>query len=324
MRAYTGGNGGGQNGGDAVGDHYIYDPVARSDSAKNGVVSKLRGCDFGRLHTHCQLHRELMEGAPLDHSETWGLASNLLAMSGGQQELELGLSRRAEWSDPIYRARKSMEMEEMKRKGYKPEACGKYCQYSQKCPNAGNLQRIAKRGRHDVLRPAESAKRVPLVEAEAALAAAFEAMRNDEYDLLLIKAETGLGKSRHIWQERNSIIAVPTHALGRQSHEDMVKSGNQNVCLVPEVPAIRPSFDHQLELCRRLGAHKEANSLIHQECERIERLPEADRSPDEAALLIYRDSLEQLRKGGRSVIITHARLLLSDIREALVRQGHSR
>ncbi len=268
--------------------------------------------DFAELKQRCKLYTQLTAGIHLDHNETWGLATSLLRVEGGETVLNKSLKKRAEITGKDDTAKWDIQINQIKSYGYKPTRCDKFCKHASTCSCKSNPLNCvsARRGNfRQVSVPSEPL--LPIEQAQKDITTSIKnAFSAKDTNIHLIKAGVGLGKTTNLLCEREFVLCAPTHQLAQQIYDDAVQAGN-NPILVKDLPMVDDDFNSQINDCYKIGDYNRAIRIIHVKIENALSRGQEMLTDGEERILEYAKSLEDLRNpNGRMIICTHRRLLL--------------
>lgn len=219
----------------------------------------IRDFDFDALQDSCELYRDFLEqDYKLEHNERLGIATNLCCIMGGQKKFidacEFGNTKvndRYDLNEWQY------QLNYLNKMNYAPMRCDKFCPYANGgCEHAKNMIDQVKllRGTVRVLRNPEYKT---LEQAEKELQEQFNrALLEDTNKIYVIKASTGIGKTKLYESLYNVTIALPTHKL----KEEVSKRMKTPFQMTPEMPE-----DSFLEKLYNTGSYFLARKYIEQQ-----------------------------------------------------------
>lgn len=284
--------------------------TAPADAIEEQTGCRPRNIDFDLLAERCQSFGELIAGKPLDHGVTFGIATTLLNLVGGETKLREGLRNRDEWSDPRYEAKWTYQIRKIKDRGYQPKACDNFCPYISECHHDKNplYQLPVRRGQFRRLRDIQPP--ISLLEAEKQFSRAFQqAIERSGDQVSVLKTPCGLGKTEAYLGLKDCILSLPTHALCAEVAERMAKNGNKAIVVPNLDDGLDPDLAQRLDRLHSLGAHSKANEAIWHEAEKAQQILESDRTGSEQRLVDYKNALDCAKEGDAPLLVTHKRLL---------------
>ena len=219
---------------------------------KTNYHSKYRSEDLIKISSNCRLYQEFESGSRiLHHQELYGIATNLIQIGSGATKFKDIIKLHSYFDDrPKKYSAWDYYLHYFKNNGsgqYKPESCDGFCPHKDQCPHGVNILTtcIPKSGQMEKLAGHEKVY-VTLEEAEEDFRQQFRKfMDSYKNKVYIIKAQTGIGKSKMILEEIASllsqnptlriIIAVPTLALKKEICERARAMGIEIV----ESPSLR-------------------------------------------------------------------------------------
>jgi hypothetical protein len=266
------------------------------DNVKVKERELIRDVDYAELTTICPVMRDHDKGIDIHHDVTFYVATQVIHLMGGETFFFNGLRKRATYNEDKWKG----IIAYIKKMDYKPMNYDKIKHYYGDLENeTGFINSVSiankERGMIEVLK---QQTQITLDEAEIALHNAFnDAMNATENGIYVIRADTGLGKTREYESVENTTIAVPTHALKREVLERMIVAGN-TALISPELPDdISSEIKSTVENLYRIGAIKAANVYLRNAAKTDPLLAEYIEQKDETA-----------KVNGQNLITTHARL----------------
>ena len=255
----------------------------------------LRSFDFEKLLEECTLCKEFVEGSSrLEHAERFGVATNLLCVQGGR-EFFMDVLREYEALYEYDVEGWEYQCNHIVKLDYVPMRCDNFCPYVDACEHAKNIleQIKTQKGRITIISEPEYKS---LEQAEIDLDAAFrEAMEADDNKIHVIKAPTGIGKTKRYLNVCNVTIALPNHALKEEVAVKMREIGTQFTA----TPAV-PTGSEELKKLYGIGAYGAANSYIRKQ------VAEGNKEYIE-----YMRQLDIVKKSHGTLLTTHERMLYS-------------
>lgn len=259
----------------------------------NEIINRetVRKVDFDRLSEMCRLYREFTSGEYWAyHNEIFGIATNLLSAEGGRKRFFRGITSREEYDFEKWLKYANY----INKKVYLPESCDRYCPFCDKCDHGRTMIETVKliMGRVNVK---FTPKFISLEEGEKRLREEIvTAYQNNDMRKIIIKAETGLGKTAaYINLPGYKTIAVPTHNLKNEISARMTEPH----VIAPSLPSVSPYFNDRIKSLYEVGAYTAAGMLIKNSAVLH---PELER---------YVQQVEALQNTNETVITTHERLL---------------
>ena len=272
-----------------------------------------RGLSLDDICNNCQLCREINEGIRHPHQATFGCATSLLRVQGGEKFLRDGLKLTSNYNAGVtcYQIKK---IKDWIAAGNKPMSCDNFCPYSNECWHEKNLLQQGRRRQGEVRKDSEvnqQTYRLTLNEAQKQMVDALEqAFADKSNDIHLIIAPAGLGKTHSLCKQDLSgiIVAAPTHKLISQIHKDLI-GNRKDVLLVPELPEVSSEFKATVQLYYDDGAYKKACEYIDQYAKQLLSKTSPLTRPEQK-LLEYVQAVKEIRETNRPVLTTHKRALL--------------
>ena len=127
--------------------------------------------------------------------------------------------------------------------------------------------------------------------------------------LNVIRAGTGSGKTEHLIQLENVLIAVPTHTL-KEELVNRMKAQNIPVVSTPELPTFSHEINEQIELLYSLGENKTVTKLIQKLAFSTHFLNPHDETDKQKAIQ-YLAELNTAINSDVTCVTTHQRALIS-------------
>jgi hypothetical protein len=254
--------------------------------------------DFKELKNKCELYRKLANNEEwLYHNDLFGIATNLVHIKGGQKRFFEALENNSEYDVDKWQGFFSY----IRKAKYFPQCCINFCSKCNNCEHAPNMifQSKLQRGTINKLGVLVYKK---LEDAEKQLNDIFEtATSYEDNKIYCIKAPTGIGKTEHLLDIENALIAVPTHRLKDEIHKRATEKGIL-MTKTPELPKDIPELIRKnIEGFYRIGATERASQYITQIAIMTKN----------KSLLDYVQAQKRAFATPHSVVTTHHKLLFS-------------
>lgn len=212
---------------------------------------------FDDLKESCELWKGFSEGQHWAyHNELTGIAMNLIAVKGGRKKFIEALEK----APFDYEVNKwEYYCNYFAKTDYAPMQCDNFCPYTDTCGHTRNMIDQVKlmRGQVRVLSTPEAKT---LDQAERELTEAFStALEAKDTNVYVIKAATGIGKSKLYETVKNVTIALPTHKLKEEIAERMTAAGN-TFKMSPKLP--EDEHTDNISYLYSVGSYMLANQLI--------------------------------------------------------------
>ena len=272
-------------------------PSSKFDSANDVIErTKSRNIDLDKLMSDCKLYHDFITGKYWAyHHEIFGIATNILTVSGGKEKFIQGIN-----SIPEYDKNKwSFIANYINKMDYHPEDCNNFCPFCNECEHAKNMIEQVKvfRGRVNIINVLPI---ITLAEAEIRIAREFErVVSSKENKVYVIKAPPGIGKTELYLLLKNTTVALPRHNLKSEVSERMKARGNQHE-VIPELPKENERFLIELNSLYAKG-HYEGATALKQE------MAKHDKSMEE-----YLEKIEHIKNCECTLLTTHERLLYTE------------
>ncbi|MDE7212780.1 MAG: DEAD/DEAH box helicase family protein, partial [Lachnospiraceae bacterium] len=210
-------------------------------------------------------------------------------------------------------------------KNYHPRRCsGEFCPYYGECENSGNIVNTLAMDRR-VYREGEEEKTYPMEEARECLRENLEeAYGSTRQGIHLIKAQTGLGKTRGYIQlikehpEAKFLVALPTNMQKEQVAGDLSAKLGEDVFKTVSVRGnllLPPEVREEIMQAHQQGFHDRTKKIIKEYCKGIK-----DVQGNLAVVGECQRILDGVRamKGERVIVTTHA--YMGTLPEGFLRQ----
>ncbi len=274
-----------------------------------GSTTPVKLSDLDLRVGQCRLLSDFESGIPLNHSQKFGIMTNLIGISGGQKRfmetIRKYYSESAEkWERDLKYAR-----------NYHPQICRNIdCPYYDECNDLGTIFDTIS----VPIRPVavEHIDYVPLEEAQENLRAnLMTAFKENDTAIHLIRAQASIGKTRLYTEFAASdsrlklIIAVPTNALKHEVMNRLVSLGvsKQEIFETPSISDncfIPEHIRKHLQNCHNRGIHDQTGREVRELLKNSS--PEDKARIEEYQKLIH--GLDDIH-GQRIIITTHSYLL---------------
>jgi len=260
--------------------------------------------DFDELMQKCQLFRELSSGEYWAyHDELFGIATNLLSAKGGRDKFMQVIKSSPEYDEDKW----SFFANYINKRLYLPKQCDNYCPFADKCEHGKNMieqVRLVRGTVNEISKPQFKT----LADAELELDRVFaEAMTASGTGIHVIKAPTGIGKTRLYLPLKNVTIAVPTHKLKDEVVEKMTVQGN-NPLVSPNLPLLPAEHKQNIDRFYNTGNYQSAGKYI-------KKL--ADKYPELSQYVVDLEAVKNCRN--TTLLTTHERLLyLKDTNDCII------
>ncbi len=275
---------------------------------KRGKKKKIRMQKDG---TQCQLLDDFRSGKRLGHDERFAIYTNLINMHGGEKEF-LKVTARY-YGEVAYQKWKK----DTKYTGdYHPKRCSpEFCPYFDICEHEGTIIDTLFMDRQVHLRKEEY---VSVDEAERCLRENLHnAFRSADKGIHLIKAQTGLGKTREYVRlaaehpEGRFLIALPTNALKEEVRDRLVGKGipEREIFMTASVHGnafIPPEIQARISRMHNRGIHNMTKEIIREYYEKIRADPLNRKAVEEECERIL-TGIKGV-KDERVIVTTHAYL----------------
>lgn len=209
--------------------NYIYFGNSPSIKVKKDTIKKPRLKSLDIIGEECMLMSSFEAGNRLEHSEWFGLATNLINIVGGKTRFIEIINKYSSIYD-----RTELKIEQVEsaiRKNYKPYNCDVYCPHSDECPHSANMVLTLKEKRHAMKRVKGYEEQFISIEDVRNRCRAFyyEAVSNNCV-FNILKAPTGSGKSTlHLEFLNNidhrTINAYPNSGLMMEKYNEAISLG---------------------------------------------------------------------------------------------------
>ena len=255
------------------------------------------GVDFDKLSSVCKLYSDFTSGAYwAHHGDLFGMATNLLSIKGGKTRFLDCIASNENYYD--FNKWKYIA-NYINKSSYYPMNCNNYCPYQDDCEHSKNMLETAKlvRGRVNVI---EQLQTISLAEAEEKVAIAFQrAIDSKENKVFVIKAPTGIGKTKLYLNLKNTTVALPRHNLKTDVSARMNAKGNQHE-VIPELPKGNERFLSELNSLYAKGHHEGATAL------------KKEMAKHDKSMAQYFKELARIKNCEGTLLTTHERLLYTE------------
>lgn len=273
----------------------------RSKSSKRATY---RNFNWDNLYTSCKLFKEFAYGESLNHEDFLFIARNMCGADKGKKVFLDIMDKRT--SNKNWR-----EMLNGIIKGNVPIQGCEICKYSNVCCHCSNMLETANPKLNEI-KVTKLPEYVNILEAEKDLKDKFsQAVKSDEKGIHIIKAQTGLGKTKTYIDYLKSadmpcVIAVPTHELKEEIYQRAVRNGIINISCTPAFPMdmVSKKIADEVDHLYKIGAGKEV--MMHLTM----ILSELNKS--EKDYQIIKEFLEESKRTTEfkgHIITTHAKLI---------------
>lgn len=212
---------------------------------------------FDDLKESCKLWKEFSGGEYWAyHNELTGIAMNLVAIKSGRKKFIESLEK-AQFDYDINKWEYYCNY--FAKTDYAPMQCDNFCPHVDTCEHSRNMIDQVKltKGQVRVLSTPEAKT---LEQAERELAETFStALAAKDTNVYVIKAPTGIGKSKLYETVKNVTIALPTHKLKEEIAERMTAAGN-SFKMSPKLP--EDEHTENISYLYSVGSYMLANQLI--------------------------------------------------------------
>lgn len=272
-----------------------YSPKApRKYQIANEKLSKeyIEKFPFNQLENACQLWRKFSKGQYWAyHLELTGIAMNLLAIKGGRKRFIEAL----EQAPYQYKVDQwQYYCDSFVKYDYAPMQCDHYCPHKDTCQHNRNMidQVILPKG---VVRELQKQQYKSLAQAEEELRQHMNRILAEKnHKIYVIKAPTGIGKTRLYENLSDVTIACPTHNLCDEVSQRLTIPHRRT----PKLPE-----DDKLEYLYSIGSYMLANQYIRQEAKQGNIEYQA-----------YLNQCKLTKNYSGTLLTTHDKLLAMDIR----------
>lgn len=280
---------------------------------KNKVAWKMRkDIDLDELLEVCELAATHEAGEYLPYHSRYHLALNYIHLEGGEKRFMAAMDLNSEYD--IENRKEQMKVRGIdyaKAQGYMPTNCTTYrCPFFDNCPNRRSnilVKLGAKRG--EIRRIAEPSQSISITEAEEVFEKVLEeAFVQKGRNVTVIKAATGLGKTEGVTklEHKNTMIAVPTHKLGREFNERLTEAGHEFL-LVPERPELPKEQEEEYINLQKVGMHSKAQALIFNLSKDYMKLHVDCITDEQQAIIDYASVIKSIRHAN-NLLVTHKRI----------------
>lgn len=268
--------------------------------------------DLDELPEVCQLAAEHESGEYLPYASRYHLALNYIHLRGGEKRFMEAMNINPEYDKENRKEEMKVRgIDYAKAQGYMPSNCSlDNCPFFDSCPNRRKnilLKLGAKRG--EIRRIEEPAEKISITEAEDVFEEALnEAFALKGRNITVIKAATGLGKTEGVTklQHKNTMIAVPTHKLGREFHQRLTDAGH-DFLLVPDLPTLPKDKEAEYLNLQKVGMHSKAQALIFNLSKEYMKLHVDNITEEKQAIIDYTTAIQSMRHAN-NLLVTHKRI----------------
>ncbi|MGG0666950.1 hypothetical protein ABE073_00215 [Lederbergia citrisecunda] len=280
---------------------------------KNKVVWQMREkMDLDEIPEVCQLAEAHESGEYLPYHSRYHLALNYIQLEGGETRFMEAMDLNSEYDQQNRKEEMKVRgIDYAKAQGYMPSNCSSdNCPFFEDCPNRRKnilLKLGAKRG--EIRKIEELPKAISLANAEEAFDEALNtAFALTGHNITVIKAATGLGKTEGVTRlhHEKTMIAVPTHKLGREFHERLIDAGN-DFLLIPERPELPTAKEKEYNDLQRVGMHSKAQALIFNLSKEYMKLHVDNITDEQQRILDYSSAIQSMRHAD-NLLVTHKRI----------------
>lgn len=285
--------------------------VHQGNTCGRGIKGKKRKTKIQKDSTQCRLLNDFKSGKRLGHNARFAIYTNLINVHGGK-EYFFKITERYYGEETYQKWRKDTKYTG----DYHPKRCSPdFCPYCDICEHEGTIVDTLFMDRQVYLRKEEY---VPIEEAEECLRKnLYDAFHSMDTGIHLIKAQTGLGKTREYIRlivdnpADRFLIALPTNRLKEEVKEILADHG------VPEREIFMTASVHgnvfipqeiQAEISRmhNRGIHNMTKEIINDYYEKIRADPLKKKAVEEECERI----LAGIKgvKDERVIVTTHAYL----------------
>jgi hypothetical protein len=267
--------------------------------------------DFEKLALRVKIFEDFLNGKWLYHNELFGIATSLHWLKGGQKLFKDTMKKYNNLGLTNYDKYKFRLMTYVSHMEYFPMALSNFSPYKEDCEHKnlitgiklpiGKIERI-KQPEYISLEYAQN-----LFEKE--FKAAIQAQDNNIY---IFKLPTGFGKTTHLTNLENQVLAFPTHDLKDEVYRKMkVKSFN-----TPERPKFTDTLiNNKIDQYYLMGLNEAVIKIIRSVASKSD-----SRTNDQDALLAqkYLQDIKTKKDDNATLLATHQRIILGDTEENTV------
>lgn len=278
-------------------------PTPHPQNKREIAIPKLEKITNQKLCSVCKLWDDFYNRRTyLEHNERFALALNIIHIKGFEKiffeihNTNYPDSNKIKWITDI---------EYAKTQGYKPQNCD-FCRYSDSCSHESNILETLK-GEKTIFPVNQSTHYVSADDAYQQMKKTLKKiLKSNKPYLYLIKAQTGLGKTRLYIDlikkgihKKPFLIAVPSTTLKTEIYNKLENEYIMNFPSLDDLPI--PSKLHtQIKELYFRGLNKAANDLLREFYEKHPALSEIN---------LYLYPFKYLAAHNNNVIMTHARFL---------------
>lgn len=264
----------------------------------NNIHSKreyIRDFNWRELENNCRLYKEFSSGEYWAyHPELFGIATNLMAIKGGQKRFIEALNLNDEYDIKEW----EYHCNYIVKKDYKPHNCNNFCPYHEECEHAKNMIEQAKLPR-GYIKIINEPQLKTLSQAEAELSQCFiSALNSIDNQVHIIKSPTGLGKTEKYLGIKNAIIAVPNHTL-KDEVVNRIKMAGYKVFATPEFPNLPEKHSKVVTKLYQRGNWKGVQIYLR-------KIADEENTEE---VIAYFNELENMKHIEDTIVTTHERLL---------------
>ncbi|PIC73324.1 hypothetical protein [Sporosarcina sp. P17b] len=290
-------------------------PKPNSDRSilKNKTSWKTRkDVDLEEIPQVCALAAAHESGEYLPYSSRYHLALNYIQLEGGETRFMKAMDLNSEYGEQNRKEEMKVRgIDYAKAQGYMPSSCSSdNCPFFEECTNRRTnilLKLGAKRGEiRQIELPSEP---ISIAEAEEKFEKALNtAFALKGHNITVIKGETGLGKTEGVTKlnHESTMIAVPTHKLGREFHDRLREAGH-NFLLIPERPELPITKEIEYNNLQRVGMHSKAQALIFNLSKEYMKLHVDSITEEQQQVLDYTSAIQSMRHA-ENLLVTHKRI----------------
>ncbi|WP_372999117.1 hypothetical protein [Lutispora sp.] len=260
----------------------------------------IRDFNWHDLENNCPLYKGFINGTHWAyHNELFGIATNLMAIKGGQKRFIEALHLREEYDIERW----EYYCNYIIKKDYKPHNCINFCPFCNECEHTKNMIEQSKLPR-GYIRVVNQPQQKTLSEAEAELSQYFSnALFSEGSNVHVIKSPPGLGKTEKYLGLKNVIIAVPNHALKAEVVE-RIKEAGYKAFATPEFPELPDNHSKVINKLYQKGNWKGVQMYLRK----------IINEENNAEVIAYFNELENMKHTEDTIVTTHERLLhLNDL-----------